>query len=218
VKYYDKILLAIFVVLSLIFILYPQIDITVSSLFYDGKHFYLADNPIVRLIYKSPYLLGYAIILLIPFGIYQRLFKKHQNLLSIKANLYIQSVFWIGVGVIVNLIFKDNFGRARPHTIIEFGGDKIFTNAYTISDQCTTNCSFVCGHASFGFAFIAFYFLYKKSWMLNATLAYGGLLGVGRLLQGGHFFSDVILSFFFVYFSALALYWFFYQSKIINSR
>ena len=42
----------------------------------------------------------------------------------------------IGCGLIANFYFKDNWGRARPINIQEFGGDKIYTKPFTISDQC----------------------------------------------------------------------------------
>lgn len=74
--------------------------------------------------------------------------------------------------------------------------------------QCQRNCAFACGDASVGFFFLAPAFILAKrrrAW-LAVGLAAGGLLGLMRLAQGGHFLSDVIFSFYIVYFSAWLLH------------
>ena len=56
--------------------------------------------------------------------------------------------YGLGVGLIVNSFLKEYFGRARPRDIVEFGGDKMFTAVWQVSDACYTNCSFTSGEAA----------------------------------------------------------------------
>jgi membrane-associated PAP2 superfamily phosphatase len=67
--------------------------------------------------------------------------------------------------------------------------------------------SFPSGHASIGFYLLVLYFiLNKKKSFLFLGLAYGGIMALGRMVQGGHFLSDVLTSWFIVYITAEMLY------------
>ena len=61
----------------------------------------------------------------------------------------------LGPGLVVNGILKEHWGRARPRDVTQFGGDRRFTPALVIADQCERNCSFSAGHPSAGFALAA---------------------------------------------------------------
>jgi len=209
----NKTLILLFAISSVLFYIYPWIDIEVSSLFVKNNRFYLHFQEPYWGIYQSPYYIGYAIIFLIILFAYQLYTKKDFKYLSRIDNGYILSIFIIGVVVVVNLILKDNMGRARPSDIIEFGGTLEFTKAFVLSNQCSMDCSFVCGHASFGFAFMAFYFVYKRVWIFWFGFLYGMALGVTRIIQGGHFLSDVVVSFFIMYFISLYFYKLFYAKS-----
>jgi lipid A 4'-phosphatase len=97
----------------------------------------------------------------------------------------------------VNTLFKDQWGRARPSQTTLFGGSQPFTPAWEVSHACERNCSFVSGHASMGFYLYSFAFLTtgrrRQQWIAGGTLAGLGL-GLLRIAQGGHFLSDVLLS------------------------
>ena len=86
------------------------------------------------------------------------------------------------------------WGRVRPNEIIEFEGEYFFTPWYQISNQCSSNCSFVSGDAAVGFSLIVFYFIIKKEIYLWAALFVGLFVGLVRISEGGHFFSDIIFS------------------------
>lgn len=100
-------------------------------------------------------------------------------------------------------MLKDNWGRARPSHTVEFGGKKTFTPALIISNQCDHNCSFVCGHAAMAFTPVALAFVLRprrqRRWALAAGLGFGGLVGVVRIIEGGHFLSDVLFAGLLVY-------------------
>jgi lipid A 4'-phosphatase len=105
----------------------------------------------------------------------------------------------------VNAGLKEHWGRARPREVMEFGGSQQFTPALLPTAQCETNCSFVSGHAALGFYLIGIAWVSRKRRWLVAGITLGGLVGAGRILQGGHFLGDVIFSFWVVYFSAVLL-------------
>lgn len=124
-----------------------------------------------------------------------------------KPVVYVLLVLLVGPGILVNGIFKEHWGRARPVHLDEFGGERQFTPAWIVSDQCAGNCSFVCGDASIGFSLVALAFLSRRParWLLGAVVLGGGL-GLMRMAQGGHFLSDVVFSFYAVWFTAWLLH------------
>ena len=99
-------------------------------------------------------------------------FKKFKNLKTFLNNRLKYTILGIiigpivGSGIIANWYFKDQWGRARPVHITEFGGDKIFTRAFVKSDQCERNCSWISGESSAAFSFLVGTLILKKSLFL----------------------------------------------------
>ena len=196
---------------ALLFFLYPQIDIDFSSLFFSDDIFQAKRNPLVRFIYRAvPITTGIFFTAVI--GSYMYMTAKKKAALfgkSKKHYTYLILAMIIGPLLIVNGILKETSGRARPRHVTEFGGAKQFTPAFVFTDQCDKNCSFVCGHASAGFYFVSLALLFKgrkKRIIFWSAIAAGSLIGLIRIMMGGHFLSDVIFSFVFVYLSSLLLY------------
>lgn len=107
------------------------------------------------------------------------------------------AVLVVGPGVVANLVFKDNMGRARPRDVIEFGGTKAFTPPLVWSSECPRNCSFVSGEASAMFApFFALALLLPRFrlGLLATGIAAGFLVGMVRIVQGAHFLSDILFA------------------------
>jgi lipid A 4'-phosphatase len=122
--------------------------------------------------------------------------------------IYLLLALALGPGLLVNVVLKDHWGRARPDQIERFGGTRRFTPAFVISRECDRNCSFVSGHASVGFSLVSIAFLLRRHRKKSVALAisYGFLIGFIRILQGSHFASDVVFSFFAVYVVAKGLF------------
>ena len=106
----------------------------------------------------------------------------------------------INIVLVVNLLLKSFWGRARPGEILQLGGNEDFTAWYEISDACSKNCSFVSGDAAVGFSVIVLYFLTNKVIFIWMSLVLGFSLGLIRILEGGHFVSDVLGALIVVYF------------------
>lgn len=210
-------LLLSFVLVSLGFYLFPQVDLWVSGLFYrSDEGFYLGANPLVLFSYKMiPVLTTIISAALIGLLIYTWI--KGRKVLSLdkKAYAYLLLVLLIGPGLLSS-VFKDNWHRARPITIEQFGGQSSFSPAYVISDQCDNNCSFFSGHPTTLYFFIAVALVappaYRRRFMLLA-ISGGLLVGLGRIIQGGHFFSDIIISGFMVAITAYLMHWLMYRKQ-----
>ena len=125
--------------------------------------------------------------------------------------LYLVLVVALGPGLVVNLAFKDHWGRPRPRDVVELGGRQPFLPLWVPGDDRQAK-SFPCGHCSMGFYLGVPYLLLKRrrrlaAWgFLGLGLVAGGMLGVARMMAGGHFLSDVVWSGGMVWIVALALY------------
>lgn len=197
----------LFLISSVTFILFPQIDLFIASLFYDGKSFVLNSTLFEEFFYYSvkPVILTFVVSTLLIF-IYNFFMKKNILGINAKVVLYIFLVLSIAPGLIVNFTLKENWGRARPAQIINFGGDKEFTPAFVISDQ--NGFSFSSGHTAAAFSLVGFAILAKKRrrFWLYLTIIYGVLVSIARMAAGGHFLSDVITSFFIVWIATHIFY------------
>jgi lipid A 4'-phosphatase len=111
--------------------------------------------------------------------------------------LYVVVCLGVGPGLVTNTLLKDQWGRARPAQVVEFGGSKTFTPALLPADQCARNCSFVSGEAASMFAVFYAAALIVPQWSL-ATMIAGTIVGLAaglvRVAQGGHFLSDVVFA------------------------
>ncbi len=189
-----------FLTLSLIFISFPDIDLFVANLFYDGNDFPINGSLIEEFFYQSVKPIIIILVLsALSLYIYNLISKKNILNVNSKVMLYLLLVLTIAPGLIVNTTLKDNWGRARPAQTIDFGGTKEFTPAFIMSDQ--DGYSFSSGHAAAAFSLIGFALLAKRRrqlWM-NLALTYGIGVSIARMAAGGHFFSDVVTSFFIVW-------------------
>lgn len=123
--------------------------------------------------------------------------------------LFLAACLGAGPGLVANVLLKDQWGRARPNHVVEFGGTKTFSAPLTPSRQCRRNCSFVSGEAAS--VFIIFYaaalVVPQLSLSFAAVGTVGGLAaGMVRMAQGAHFLSDVIFAGVFMALTALVVH------------
>lgn len=99
----------------------------------------------------------------------------------------------IGPGLLVNTLFKENWGRARPYQVIRDGHP--FSFPWQPHFSRPADNSFPSGHVSIG-AFIGVPFLVSRRRKLGVALCGLGFVSVGiaRWLQGGHYFSDIVFA------------------------
>ena len=124
--------------------------------------------------------------------------------------LFLVLAMIIGPGLIVNDVFKENWGRPRPHDVVQLGGDRAYVEPWVKSPK-QGGTSFPSGHAATAFYLLVPYFLLRRRaprkalGILALGLCYGSLMGLARMVQGDHFLSDVLWSLGFVYLTGLAL-------------
>lgn len=200
-----------FVIAALLFVLFPQIDLWFTGLFYDPQDgFVWQQSTALRALYKAVPVFGWAtavaLCVSIVLGFVQRRGPLHAYR---KGAIYLLVVLLLGPGVVVNEVIKAHSGRARPSYSEPFGGPKAFTRAFVPADQCARNCSFVSGHAAVGFFFLSFAFVFARArriWLV-VGVSLGSIFGLARIVEGAHFLSDVVFSGFSVYFVAALLHW-----------
>lgn len=100
-------------------------------------------------------------------------------------------------GAVVNLGFKDNWQRARPYQVENFGGTQKFSRAGVMTDQCDANCSFVSGHVACGVFFVSLGLVCRRRQRLWAALGVGAglVIGFARMADVAHWASDVLWAF-----------------------
>lgn len=171
---------------------------------------YLSKQALVRLMYNYgtiPALVvaGSALIVFLS-GFVKTRYRRWRRI-----SLYLVLVMALGPGLIVNTLLKDQWGRPRPRNVVQFGGKYQYEFPLQI-DPSSPGKSFPSGHASMAFFFFAPALLLRRMGRSNyytalgLTLGYGALMGYARIVQGGHYLSDVIWAGAIVWFVSYALY------------
>ena len=202
--------LTITLILSIIFFLFPNLDITVSGLFFgqDGSFIASEADWFIYLIRKMIMPLFALLIFFIPLAAVVKQIKFKEKILNIPVRdwTYLFTCLILGTGVVVNSIFKNLWGRARPNDTIQFGGEEPFTIPWLNVNYCDTNCSFVSGDVSFLTLSLAVLLIFNKTtWNTFAYVAIG-LMSLLRMMEGDHFLSDTIMSFIITFVIIRVLY------------
>jgi lipid A 4'-phosphatase len=126
------------------------------------------------------------------------------------AGFFFALLLIVGPGIMVNCVFKPCVSRPRPCATAPFGGQREYLPVFHIGDG-DDDRSFPSGHASTGFYLMAPAFVcYRRrpktaaAFLLFGITA-GTVIGLARIVAGGHFPSDVLWAGGIVYFTALAL-------------
>lgn len=202
-----QLILACFLVSSILLREFPAIDLGISGIFFNAG-FHLKDQWWYRVARDClVHFIWLSMASIVAIGVFNRLAKRNLCGIDSKKVCYLFLVLILGAGLIVNVMFKDHFGRARPRDIEEFGGSKRFTPAFVVSNECNTNCSFSSGEGAAGFFSLALALaLSRKRAIFLAGMAIGSLVSLSRIAAGAHFFSDTVVSFFVMLILADGLY------------
>ena len=191
--------LVLLIAAVLLFGLWPQLDLLVSGFARDlsGGEFQLKGGD-WRWLYRGtrPFFLGLSAVVGL-IGLLALLLRRPLAWLTPRKAIFVLLAFGVTQGLVVDLYLKSVFGRARPRALAEFGGDSTFTPFYLVSEQCSSNCSFVSGHAAMVFALFAFAFVAPQRWrrlVFWLVLVAGAVAGWARIVQGAHFASDIVFA------------------------
>lgn len=195
---------------------FPELDMAIARAFAnDDGRFYLSGDPYVAGIRKA-FLYGvlvyYAVVIFCWIDAYQT----QLPVLGQTWDKWAYQGFCAILGpiVVVNVVLKANWGRARPRELEEFGGSLEFTPFWDWTNQCVSNCSFTSGEvAGISMLFIALAFLLSRPvryavFLIGVLTA--GLVSWMRIAMGGHFASDTVMSIILMTIVAAELYYAFY--------
>lgn len=201
------------VLCAILLVQIPQIDLALSAIFFRAKDagfapemsgFWLSHSAILASFYWAIDVISR--IALVGSGLVLIWYLVRKNAKGFYAAVVLLSLI-AGPMLAVNAGLKESWGRARPRDVVEFGGTHKFTPAWVVSDQCVHNCAFTSGHAAAGFSICIGFFVSRRKIWLNGGLLFGGLVSLSRMMNGAHFFSDVLFSFFVVFISAAIIAW-----------
>lgn len=198
-----------FIAFVLLFSFWPELDIQISNYFFDpaSATFPANNSPFVRFVYGlfkvMPNVIVPLLLALCCLSFVKACPEKYRE--NRRSYIFMLVFLLLGPGLIVHAGFKDNWDRARPRDVVQFGGEHKFSPALVVSDQCDKNCSFTSGHAAMGFAFIALGWVLQSRLWLVLGLGLGLFVGEIRVVQGGHFLSDIIFAGYICYATAWLL-------------
>ena len=177
-----------------------RLDLAASNVFREPCCSWpLAERPFWRFLYRYGVLAGVllAAAALVTFTLsywYPRRLHAWR-----RPALFLVLVAAVGPGLVVNVLFKDHWGRPRPREVVELGGQERFLPVWAKGTDPQAK-SFPCGHCSMGFYLATPYLLLRRRrraaayGVLGLGVAFGGLMGAARMMAGGHFLSDVVWS------------------------
>lgn len=192
--------LAVTLAASILFVTVPRIDLWVSAVFHaPGDGFPAASNAVLRgLRRSSTWVMGGVLLAVLIAAFGPSAWSSGWGRGRRRRGLCMLAAFALGPGLLVNGVLKGVWGRARPINIEAFGGDAPFSAAWAFSEGCFSNCSFTSGEAaSAAWTAMAALVLMPRAWRPTAgaaVVAYALALSFNRIAFGGHFLSDVVLS------------------------
>ena len=188
----------LFSLASLFLTVGPTLDMYISGLFLGSDSKFLLQNyDILSIIFRKvllPILLAYMLIVPIISYVFKidKVYFGHKFLAKEIFFIWFSQI--VTMLIFVNLILKNFWGRARPGDVVGLGGVDYFTPWYEYSVSCNTNCSFVSGDASVGFSVIILYLITKNIVFFYISIVSGMVIGLVRIIEGGHFLSDVLFA------------------------
>lgn len=198
---------------ALVFVSFPDIDIFAASLFYTGANDFM--SPPHGIVEGLRFAFG-KVFFLVALGVAAGfLLSAFSNLKLIGLDFakwsFLALALLLGPLLVVNGVFKSEWGRARPSHLQQFGGHKMFSPALVRSDQCNANCSFASGEVSSTFTMVFAPALLlagrRRREVMAAALTAGAFMGVLRMAAGGHFLSDVIFAMVFCALTTSFTHW-----------
>ena len=195
----------------LLFLIWPELDLIVTRYFFDplNQEFPANALPWVKWVYDdTPVINQWLGLLMLSALLLQWIRPGWPGLRARRSMCAWLLVVCIGLGFMVDWVLKDHFGRPHPYQTHVFTGDQDFVPAFHYRPLCEVNCSFVSGHAAGGFVWMAWgmwgWRRRRQAWLL-AGVAAGSFIGAARVMQGGHFLSDVVFSGWVIWLSMQAI-------------
>jgi membrane-associated PAP2 superfamily phosphatase len=197
--------LAIAVAVGVVFGIYGNFDINLSSQFFDWQSmlFTTGGQPWEQHSRDAARLIIAATAAVPGVAVFAKLvLPRRRMFVGGRTALFMLLTLAIGPGIVANLVLKDHWHRARPIDILYFGGNDRFMPWWDPRGTCPNNCSFIAGEPSGAFWTMAAAAVAPPQWQIaaySAAVTFGVALGILRMAAGGHFFTDVVFAGVFMY-------------------
>ncbi len=192
--------LALSVVIGLLFGFFPELDLKLSSYFYDAatRTFPLKERVWAAIARDGAMWLAWAMVMPAIIAFIVKMIRPVKPLMmSGRAMVFLLVTMLLSAIVISNVVFKGYWGRPRPVLVTEFNGKLDFKPWWDPRGECPKNCSFFSGEGATAFWTYAPAALAPPAWRplaYAAAPAFGIATGSLRISFGGHFFTDVLFS------------------------
>src|SRR5436190_13009376 len=136
--------LGLFLVIGLLFGLYPELDLKLAAMFYDAanRSFPLKLNAVAAFARDAAMWIAWAFVLpSIAALIWKAIRPDRPLLVSGRAILFLLVTLLMSAGVLTNLTFKSYWGRPRPVVVSQFNGPEPFVPWWDPRGTCGRNCS-----------------------------------------------------------------------------
>lgn len=220
----NRLIWAVFFFVVAVYAKFPGVDLFVSSRYFDAaRGFVHAQDPLVLLLYDWTPPVGRALALLAL--LHALLAPWLAKLLAMTGHpqaaercrgpwRHASTVFLcaalLGPGLVIEGVFKNTVGRPRPVQVEPFGGPQAFQGPFELGHNPEAHRSFCSSHAATGFALMGLGLTcgprWRRRWFLIGLVS-GAVIGAGRIMQGGHFLSDVVFAFYAVWMSCELVGW-----------
>jgi membrane-associated PAP2 superfamily phosphatase len=205
----ETLLLVFFLVATTALIAVSGADLAISSRFWIGGKWPVGDQLFWQLLYKLDRIpsIFLGTVGLIVFALS---YLRCNCVRWRKPGAYLVLLLILGPGLLVNSVFKEQWGRPRPREVVEFSGNKQFLHPWQ-KGESGKGRSFPSGHSSAAFYMAAPYLIYRRTnrkraccWLTGGIL-FGIIMSIARITQGAHFLSDTLWAFGMVALCALLL-------------
>jgi lipid A 4'-phosphatase len=192
--------LALWLVIGVVFGIFPELDLKLASLFFDPetKTFPLKLNAWAGFARDAAMWIAWAFAAPSIVALVVKLTRPDRPLIvSGRAIIFLLATLTLSAGILTNLAFKSYWGRPRPVVVSEFAGDQQFVPWWDPRGGCGRNCSFFSGEGATAFWTLAPAALAPPSWRplaYAAAVVFGSVTSGLRMAFGGHFFTDVAIA------------------------
>lgn len=186
-----------------VFLGWPGIDLAVADLFHDPVAGWAGAAPLADTVRAVLWTATEAAVIAFAGLLLLALVRRGRAAVPARLWAFALGAMVLGPGLLVNGVLKEHWHRARPRTLVDFGGEADFTPAWQIAGDCERNCSFVSGEAAAAATLALVLWLIAgrrlapgpartavAAGLFAAALTVAGL----RLAEGGHFLSDVVFA------------------------
>src|ERR1700757_1472606 len=180
---------------GLLFAIFPQLDVTLSRMFYDEATRRFALEPVgaAEFVRRAAMWIAWAFAApAIIAPILKLIWPRKPLIIPGRTVLFLLSTMLLTAIVLPNIIFKQHWGRPRPITTVEFHGVNRFRPWWDPRGDSSHNGSFFSGEAATAFATFAPAALAPASLRPAAFAAatlFGLTTGALRMAFGAHYAS-----------------------------